>query len=738
LHLNRLLKYVNVLIGIAFLACLGGVAWFGWRVLPKTSGNLEAPISQRATVTRDSLGVAHIEAASVEDALFLQGYVTAQDRMWQMDAIRRAATGELSEIIGPATLELDREARRLRTRRLAEEHTRRLSANERTWLAAYARGVNYYIETHRHKLPAEFTLLDYDPRPWTIADTLAVGLQMYRDLTNSWKGEIAKMTMLAEGDAELISQLYAMRTGLDLQPGSNAWAVAGSRSTTGKPLLANDTHLEFGMPSTWYMIHLRAPDLNVAGFTLPGVPAVIVGHNERIAWGVTNLHYDVQDLYIEGLNPQTGVYLFEGQRRQARQERELIPVKGRRPVEFQNWVTHHGPVWTSLGGRFLTLQWSAAVPEGFGFPFVRLNRARNWTEFRAALRDFKGPGQNFVYADIDGNIAYQATGALPVRLGFDGSVPVDGTSGQFEWHGFIPFDELPSAFNPSDGIIVSANQNPFLQNWQHPVNGDFAPPYRARQIRARLLGRSKWTPEGMLALQKDVYSPLLHSIARQAVRAVGTKVPNAEGASEALAALQGWNGQAEKDLAAPFIAELIYQQLRTEFARRASPKKPDALEARMSSVVIDQLLRERPADWFKDYDAVLRKAFIDAIEEGRRRQGRNPAAWKWGVSQLVNLKHPVGSQVPLIGRYFNVGEVPMSGCATCVKQTSSRMGPSQRFVAAPGDWGQSLGNVTIGQSGHFLSSHYKDQWDAYYVGRSFPMKWQNFGGDTLTVEPPGR
>jgi penicillin amidase len=191
----------------------------------------------------------------------------------------------------------------------------------------------------------------------------------------------------------------------------------------------------------------------------------------------------------------------------------------------------------------------------------------------------------------------------------------------------------------------------------------------------------------------------------------------------------------EKDLAAPLIAELTYQQLRNEFARRAAPKNPEAMEARMSSVVIEQLLRDRPADWFKDYDALLRKAFVDGLEEGRRRQGRSPARWTWGASQIVNLKHPVGSQVPVIGRYFNVGEIPMSGCGSCVKQTSSRTGPSQRFIGAPGAWDQSLGNITIGQSGQFLSSHYKDQWDEYYVGKSFPLRWTQIEGDTLMVEP---
>lgn len=728
MRLNRVIHYLNWLIGLALLALTGAAVWWAWRPLPTTSGRTEAPVSGPATVTRDDLGVPHIKAASIDDALFLQGYVTAQDRLWQMDALRRYASGQLSEIIGRATIETDRESRRLRMRRLAEEHAGRLSAEDYRAFAAYARGVNHFIERHRDRLPLEFTMLKYQPRHWTVADTIAIGMQMHRDLTTSWKADMSRAAMYSSGgDPRLITQLFPERTGLELQPGSNAWVVSGKHTATGKPILANDPHLEWGVPSTWYMVHLQAPELNVAGATLPGAPAVIIGHNERIAWGVTNLHFDVQDLYVDRIDPQTGHYVHGGRIEQARTETELIPVKGASPVEFTNRVTRHGPVWNSTGAASLTLRWTAAEPGKFEFPFLDINRARNWTEFRGALRRFHGPGQNFVYADVDGNIGYQATGALPIRRGFNGSVPVDGSTGKFEWEGYIPFDDLPSIYNPPDGRIVTANQNPFPADWKYPVSGEFDPGYRARQIRDLLSAREGWKSEDMIAVQKDVYSPFLHLVAKEAAKAKGVDPVAAR-------LLREWNGQVDKDLAAPMIAQLTYTHLRQIIAKRAAGRVL-AWDGALGAAIVERLLRERPTEWFSDWDVPLREAVRDALEEGRTTQGRDPEAWKYGAFISLELKHPVVSQIPWIGNWFNVGPTLMSGSSTTVKQTSRRLGPSMRFVADLSDWDRSLANVTLGQSGHVLSGHFKDQWKSYWAGKSFPFRWSNVDGDVLHVQP---
>jgi penicillin G amidase len=734
-RLNRLLKYINVLIGVVLAVLIGAVYWVVYRVLPKTSGRIRAAVSAEASVTRDKNGVPLIKAATIEDAIFLQGYVTAQDRLWQMDAIRRLAAGELSEVIGSATVESDRESRRLRMRRIAEMHEKALPLEDRRYFAAYARGINEFIGTHRNALPLEFTILSYDPKPWTIVDCILVGLQMYRDLTTTWKDEIAKATMLSTGDAKLVNELWPVRTGQEFSPGSNAWALSGSLTASGKPILANDPHLEFGIPSTWYMLHLQAPGLNVAGVSLPGTPGVIIGHNDRIAWGVTNLHFDVQDLYIEQLNLKTGQYAFKGHLEQARPERELIYVKGQKPVEFANWVTRHGPVLTAIGGRPLTIRWMAAEPGSFQFPFVQINTARNWAEFQAGLSRFPGPGQNFVYADVDGNIGYCASGKLPVRRNYNGDIPTDGSKGDTEWEGVIPFEELPNAFNPSSGMILTANQNPFPIDYKYPVNGNFAPPYRARQIRNLISARKGWKAEDMLTIQKDVYSAFSSFLAQQVVAAYDRRGMKNASLTEAVGALRSWNGQMEKGLAAPVIISLVYQQLRNALADRAAPNQAATYSSTMSGPVLERLLRERPKTWFEDYDQLLLRTFSEAVEEGRRRINRNPATWDYGIYIELNVRQPVTSRIPLVGPYFNIGPVPMSGSSTTVKQTTQRLGPSMRFVADLGNWDQSLNNITIGQSGQFLSWHYKDQWDEYYVGKSLPMRWTGIEGKTLKVEP---
>ncbi|HUS08157.1 MAG TPA: penicillin acylase family protein [Bryobacteraceae bacterium] len=711
------------------------VYWFVYRVLPKTSGEITAPITRTGKVVRDSLGVPHISGETLEDALFLQGYVTAQDRLWQMDVLRRVAGGELSEVFGKGMLEADRESRKLRIRRIAENQSKSLSASDHANLGAFARGVNYFIETHLHTLPVEFTILAYAPRPWTIVDSMAIGLHMFRDLSTSWKDELQKQALRAGGDAQMVETLFPVRSGAEFQPGSNAWAIAGRLTATGKPILANDPHLEFAIPATWYMVHIQSPQVHVTGAALPGLPGVIIGHNERIAWGVTNLHFDVQDLYIEKLNAQNGQYVFRGKLEQARNERELIAVKGEKPVEFVNSITRHGPIWTAIGQQYAALKWIAAEPASFAYVFPQINAANNWEEFQAALERFTGPTQNFVYADVDGNIGYHAAGQMPIRRNYNGDVPVDGSSGEFEWDGTIPFEELPSAYNPASGVIITANQNPFPADYKYRVNGSFAPPYRARQIQALLSARKDWRPEDMLVVQKDVYSSFSHFLAQQVIAAYDKRGAKNPALSDAAEVLRAWKGQMEKGEPAPFLVTLIYQHIRRAVGDRAAPGKGTLYEGVMAGPVVEKLLRQRPAGWFPDYDQLLLRSFVDAVEEGRRLQGKNVNKWDYGQYIELNLRHPIGSLIPVVGPYFNVTELPMSGSSTTVKQTTKRIGPSMRMVVSTADWENSLQNITLGESGQFLSWHYRDQWNAYYSGRSFPMHFLNVDGSVLTVLP---
>lgn len=731
--MRSILFIVNVLIGLAVVAALGIYYWFFVRPLPETSGTIETRVSKKVIVDRDALGVPHIKAQSLEDAYFVEGYVTANDRLWQMDTLRRLAAGELSEILGAATLEVDREARRMRLRRIAEQQYAVLDPEEKSAMAAYARGVNAYIESHRGRYGFEFALLQYDPRPWSVTDGLLLGLQMFRTLASDWKTKLAKEQLLRTGEPDKVNFLFGVRDGSeiapggDLHPGSNAWAVAGAHTANGKPLLSSDMHLEFSMPGIWHMAHVQAPGLNVSGVELPGVPGIIVGHNDRIAWGVTNLGFDVQDVYLERMDLRTGQYVFDGHLEQARREREVISVKGRAPEQIETWVTRHGPVFATENGRILTLKWVAADPSIFHNVFPQVNRARNWDEFRAAVGRFGGPGQNFVYADVDGNIGYQASGKLPIRRNDSGDVPVDGSTGANEWDGYIPFDDLPRAFNPAGGYVVTGNQNPFPENYPYRVNGRFAAPWRSAQILNMLrAGGNKLGPQDSLRIQKDVFSAFHLFLAHQLTAAYANRGGSNPLLDSAAELLKTWDGQMDRDRAEPLIAQLLFQYLRNAIAERAAPGSGAAYESeapQLSSSAIVRLWKERPADWFQNYDQTLLRCFADAMEEGSRLQGKDPRKWRWGRYMFLEVDHPIGSRLPLVGKYFNIGPIPMSGAGTTVKQTSRKLGPSERMDASVGDWNTSLMELPIGESGHFASGHYRDQWEAYYSGRSFAMQF---------------
>lgn len=734
-----LLRAINLSIAVLLLAIVAAVYWYGWRPLPKTSGTLRAPISARATITRDQRGIPHISAGSWQDAIFLQGYAAAQDRLFQMDALRRLAAGQLAEVAGKSALDSDEDSHRWRMERIAEAQEHQLTPGSREFLAAYARGVNYFIETHRHSLPPEFAILHYDPRPWSVRDSLLVILQMYRLLTGTWREEMSKYDMLVNGDQAKVDFLYPRRTGSEVQPGSNAWAVSGARSASGKPVLANDPHLDWNLPSEWLLVHLQAPDLDVAGAALPGVPGVIIGHNRRIAWGVTNLGFDVQDLFRERIDLQTGRYLYQGRIQQALLEHDAILVKGQAPEQFDMWITHHGPIFLTEGGASYAMQWMAASDGPLDIPLLQMDRAQDWDQFKTALAAFPGPAQNFVYADAGGNIGYHVAGRLPIRKDCPSDIPLDGTSDQCDWRGVIPFDELPQVYDPPSGMIVTANQNPFPADYSYQVDGRFGSNYRAKQIRARLESQPKWQAKDMLAVQKDVYSAFSHFLAGQ-ILAAWDKLPEPRrqpGLRPAVELLRSWNGQMEKGTAAPLVAALAYDQLRDAVANRASPGHAVNYQTSyLAPEMIERLLRQRPADWFTDYDALLLKSLADGVAAGEKLQGSKLGRWDYGQYNRLEVDNPVLGKIPLIGSYFDIGPVPMSGSSTTVKQTTRRLGPSMRMVVDLGNLDDSVINITAGESGQVLSRHYMDQWDAYYAGKSFPMEFDHVhASGVLTVVP---
>ena len=735
------MRILNVSIAVLIVLIALAVYWYALRPLPKTSGELTAPISAPAVIKRDARGVPHIEASSWQDAIFLQGYATAQDRLWQMDGLRRFGAGELAEVFGPSLSASDERARRMRMRAIAEAAVNRLSPDVRALMVEYARGVNYFLDTHRGDYSLEFSLpgRQYDPRPWTLADSILVGLVMYRDLTDksNFKLDKGKLLGLATDPAKM-HMLFPAVEGEYVSPGSNAWAVSGAHTADGAPMAANDPHLAYGIPGTWHLVHLKAPGLNVSGAALPGLPSVITGHNEQIAWGVTNLQSDVLDLYVEQIDERTGRYLFQGKAEQAQLDTETIGVRGDKPITLNIWVTRHGPIVFHESGKSYSMRWTAN--EGFDFPFFAIDQARNWDQFRAALARFWGPPQNFVYGDRAGNIGYQAAGRVPMRRNFDGDVPLDGASGTYEWDGYIPFEQMPSIYNPPSGIVATANQDPFPADYAYRVTGDYADKYRIRQIRALLSAKPKLTVDDMLAIQKDVYSAFDLFLAQQAAAAVAKRGATDGELRTAAAQLRGWTGQMDKDEAAPMIAELLHDQLAQSLVRSLVPNQSNRAipDIYPRPQVIETLLRTGPHGWVKneDWDGWLINNLNAALAQGRRREGSRIASWQWGRVHAWNLAHPVGKQLPFISGFFDIGPVPMSGAGTSVKQTTISLGPSERMVVDLGDLDRSVQNLVTGESGFVASSHYKDQWPAYYAGKSFPMQFDHVDAqDVLRVTP---
>ena len=736
--LSRLVRLINVSIATVVLLIAAAIYWYAMRPLPKTSGEISAPVSADAYVKRDARGIPHVEAASWQDALFLQGYVTAQDRLWQMDVLRRFASGELAEVFGPAALHEDERARRMRMRAIAQTDLERLSAADRGPFIEYARGVNCFIDTHRGDYSLEFALPGhaYDPRPWTVVDSILVGLVMYRDLTDSATSDLERGELLATtSDPVKAKLLFPAVQGGDLSPGSNAWAISGAHTADGKPMVANDPHLAYGIPGTWHLVHLKAPGLDVSGAALPGVPGVITGHNAQIAWGVTNLQSDVLDIYMEQIDNRTGQYLYQGHLEQAQLDSQLINVRGSKPIRLDTWVTRHGPVIAALKNRGYSVRWSAA--EGFSFPFWTIDHAQNWSDFRSALSTFWGPAQNFVYGDRAGNIGYQAAGRVPIRRGFDGNVPLDGASGSYEWAGYIPFAQMPTVYNPPSGLVATANQNPFPPDFPFEVGGSYADPYRVRQIRALLSKKNKLEVADLLAVQKDVYSSYDHFLAHQLT---GAATANRDQSLKAgLDLLRNWNGQMDKDQAAPVITQLLSAELAKSLLRTiVTGKTPAVPQTFPRPFVIETLLRTRPTNWVPrdDWNKWLLSNLNSAMEQGRRRQGSPPSKWHWGRMLEWNFAHPVGKQLPLVNGFFDIGPVPMSGSGTTVKQTTASLGPSERMVVDLGDLDKSVQNLPTGESGFVASAHYKDQWPSYYVGNSFPMEFRKVDAkEILHVKP---
>jgi penicillin amidase len=743
-----------------------GLTWLSRRRLPKVDGalcldGLQAPVE----VVRDRWGVPHIFAANEHDLYMAQGFVHAQDRLWQMEANRRAGAGRLAEVVGAAAVEMDRRMRTLTIRRVAEHEATLLDDDIRAVLDAYAAGVNAFIAQGR--LPVEFTLLRYKPEPWVVADTLTWIKMMSWYLCADWWAEVSRWQLIKRLGEARVAALYlpyfehwprVVPSGVpytilaDTLPershpapaagnpsatggmGSNNWVVAGARTTTGMPILANDMHLGMSIPAIWYENHLVGGALNVTGVTFPGTPGVISGHNGRVAWGFTDGMPDVQDLYIEHTRRTHDGRVqveFDGGWYEAAILREAIRVKGSATVYEDVIVTRHGPIINVLRDDLadaepLALRWTSLEPDMVLRGLMRMNHARDCREFRETLRDWTAPVQNVVYADIEGTIAYSFPGKIPIRAQGDGTVPVPGWTGDYEWTGYIPFEHLPHIENPPQGYVASANNAVVDDGYPYDLAVRAGSGHRAQRIVELIESCAKMDVAYVRQMHLDVVSPLARIVARH--------LGQLEVDDPALAAIVNrmrvWDGalrvdSAEAAICGIFIRQMVSLTLSETFAE-PEPYRDEAWRW------LEHTLPDPHHPGFdlghgETRDDVMRLALAKTVEALTAECGPDVDDWAWGKLHRMTYGHPLGEN-KLLATVFNRGPYPAPGdghtvCAVHqhdLRKTTVTAAP-YRMIVDLHDVRNSVSLLTPGQSGQPGSPHYDDQLQAWFTGEYHPM-----------------
>jgi len=786
----------KLLFALLVLAGAASVLFFVlvFSTFPRESGTVSvAGLSAPLTIETDARGVPTIRAASVGDAMFGLGYVHARDRLWQMEYQRRIGAGRLSEILGPGLVETDRFLRTIGFRRAAEAAWRGLSPEARRLFEAYTRGVNARVESSSVR-PIEFRILRHAAEPFDPVDALVWAKMMAWDLAANARNEIRRArfaaavgekraaellppvpetpTILSDSEwtaptprssvscvpwpvsrlpVSLLARLdrsFALAGARDPDDpglGSNSWVVAGSRTTTGKPLLANDPHLALRTPSVWYLAALEAPGYSVAGATLPGLPGVVIGHNARIAWALTSLEPDVQDLYVEDVDPaHASRYRHRGawQRFDTRQER--IRVRGGQDVQFEVRSSVHGPIvgdvldGAAVLGRAVALRWTALdEADRTAEAFDGVNRAGSWEEFLAAVRLFHAPAQNFLYADVDGHIGYTASGAIPVRARADGLLPVSG-SGEDDWTGYVPFEELPRVFDPPRGFLVTANNRVVSDRHPHRIARDWPEPYRARRITERILAKGKLSAADVRAIQLDRVSLQ----ATELLPLLLDTVPADAASRESLVQLRSWN----REFAPESVPAAIYAAWYTELARMPQDELGQTPPGTVRSRFLINALRSNSA-WCDDVRTPSREScegfrtqtLSDAVSVLETRLGDDPSRWRWENLHTASFPHGVFDAVAGLRRLFSL-ETGQGGDASTVNVGAYRLdgsfamtdGPSYRQIVDLSDPRGALFVHATGQSGNVFDRRYRDLLPLWKEGRYLrigsPVK-------VLTLEP---
>ncbi|SDJ17943.1 penicillin acylase family protein [Salimicrobium halophilum] len=774
-------KKIWLRIGLGTVILLLAVVLFVFiyvqRTLPDTNGEifLEA-LSSEVSVTRNEEGVPHIEADSLEDLYMAQGYVQAQDRLLQMELSRRQASGELSEIIGSATIDQDKFFRSLGLRRAAEASLEDYSQEGRAALEAFAEGVNTYIEKadRENSLPPAFTLLGSKPEPWTPVDSLTIGKFMAHDLGGHWERQAFQyyaMNNFTEEKAEEIMAYYPENkpkvledTSLDIAGdfrnaslphpfnGSNNWVVSGERTESGNPVLADDPHLGIATPSIWYQMKLSGPDHAVSGVIFAGVPGIILGHNEDVAWGVTNVGPDVQQLYVERRNPENPEqFLYEGEWEDAVIHEEPIEVSGGETIDYEVVETRNGPIINEFSegageGEALSLRWTAHDPSRELEAVLDINRADDWESFEKGLEKFHTPAQNFVFASNDGTIAYKANGKIPIYDNpADSQLPLRGWVEEDQWDGFIPFNELPKVVNPEKGWVATANNKITTDDYPYHISHNWAQPYRYERIQEMLEEDSTITVEDVKRMQMDVKNLQAEEFTSFLVEEV-KREGLSDGEIAALSLMEEWNFEDNKELSQPLIFHHWLDQIEN-LLYADIPEDINSLFHRKAQTT-DEILRAEQngeeSEWMKEAggkEKVITSAFRRTYKKLEMEYGASASDWAWGDFHRVEFTHPL-SDIAFLDRFYNRKDpLPVSGSRVTVRAAGFDdngkvdHGASWRYVIDTSDMTKSHHIVGPGQSERFNSKWYHSQYEDWVEGDYHETNLLEDTGEELLLLP---
>lgn len=750
-----------------------------------SADKLQLPgLRSEVTVRKDARGISYIDAANDEDLYFAQGYITASDRLWQMDLMRRLARGETAEIFGERTLDEDKRWRRFGFSQIADDSLQYLSPTLRNALDSYAKGVNAYIATLDDKtLPVEFRILQYKPREWRAADTVVIGKILADALSTTWRNDLMRLQMqqlpadkladltnvvtpydvvlfgkdvaeartlvrasdttsrvtplltrgllqVADRDDQLRASSLA-RVGLYAEElaASNNWVISGKLTADGKALLANDPHLAPTAPGIWYLVSIKSPTVNAAGVTFPGVPGVVLGHNEHIAWGATNVGPDVQDLYEEKFNADGTVQRPNSSEKVAKRVEKIgfrsnLMKPDLSTVDLEVVTTSNGPIILEDGGKRYALRWTALDPKNNEFEaFFGMNRARNWEDFKASLKTYGGATQNFVYADTKGNIGWYAAGRIPIRRVGDGSLPYDASKTDGDWTGFIPFEELPHLYNPPSGKIITANQRIVSNTYKYSqMNRDSAAPWRAQSITRKLSKSKGFTLDDMRDAQLDASNIPLKLLAEAMV---GTNL----GSKEMNDKLKAWDGRMTPDS----DVALFVNEIRTCTANKIADSNKPVPAYIIRERVLERAIRENLSRWlptgYRSYADVFKACDLEVTADLTKRFGSDRDKWTWSRVWTSRLAHPLAA-APLIGGQFATPNVPIDGSGQ-----SPNVGSyvSMRLIASPGNWDATRHAIPLGNSGDPASPHFKDQFEAFMLGIPATLPFSKAAIDKATI-----